>query len=183
MVGLLNGERVSAYVSNGGARLPACRGRASLRRMFGFLESVQAAGPEPLEAAMESLLKHHRGRGVCVVASDFLSFGDIPRGLNRLYAAGLEVLGIQILAPTEIDPQIAGDFRLVDAETQGTLDVSSTAELLAIYDEHRRAHEAELASGCARRGGRFVSISSESSVESVLFDVLRRQGWLGYRGS
>jgi hypothetical protein len=57
-----------------------------------------------------------------------------------LYAAGLEPLGIQILSPQEIEPDVTSDLRLVDSET--------------------------------------LPVSSVTPVESVLFDQLRRKGWI-----
>ena len=182
MMGLLSQERLSAYASHQAGeapeRLPPCRGRASLRRLFAFIESIDGGGDAPLERAVEMLLKYHRGRGVCVVLSDFLTFGDLKRGFNSLHAAGLEPWGIQILGPGEIEPDLTGDVRLVDAETRDTLDVSSAADLMAMYREYRVGWQDELARLCQRRSGRFVSISSAEPVETVLLDQLRRQGWI-----
>ena len=182
MMGLLNQERVSAYASHlrseAPERLPPCRGRASLRRLFAFAESIDGAGDAPLERAVEMLLKVHRGKGVCVILSDFLTFGDLKRGFNALHAAGLEPWGIQILGAEEVEPNLAGVLRLVDAETQNTLDVSSAADLMALYQEYRLAWQDELASLCQRRAGRFVSLGAAEPLETVLLDRLRRQGWI-----
>ena len=182
VMGLLNQERVSVYASHrtGAApeRLAPCRGRASMQRLFAFIEGIRAEGDAPLERAVEQLLTYHTGRGVCVILSDFLTFGDLKRGVNMLFAAGLEPLGIQILGPREIEPDLTGDVRLVDAEIQQTLDVSSAADLLALYQEYRRGLAEELAMLCQRRSGRFVSLSSAEPVETVLLNRLRRQGWI-----
>lgn len=182
VMGLLNNERVSAYASHQSNdapdRLPPCRGRANLRSVFQFIEGVEGRGDAPLDRAMESLLRHHSGRGVCVIVSDFLTFGDLKRGMNLLYSAGLEPLGIQILSPQEIEPDLASDFRLVDSETQDTLDISSSADLLNLYQEYRQGLENELALLCQRRSGRFLSVSSTTPVEPVLFDQLRRRRWI-----
>lgn len=182
VMGLLNNERVSAYVShqagNAPDRLPPCRGRANLRTLFQFIEGVESRGDATLDRAVELLLRHHTGRGVCVIVSDFLTFGDLKRGFNLLYAAGLEPLGIQILSPREIEPDVTTDFRLVDSETQETLDISSSDDLFALYQEYRQRLENDLALLCRRRSGRFLSVNSETPVEAVLFDQMRRKGWI-----
>jgi uncharacterized protein (DUF58 family) len=182
VMGLLNNERVSAYASHqaGGApdRLSPCRGRASLRTLFQFIESVEGHGNASVERAVELLLRHHRGRGVCVIVSDFLTFGDLKRSFNMLHATGLEPLGIQILSPQEIEPDVTSDLRLVDSETQDTLDISSSADLLNLYQEYRQGLENDLALLCRRRQGRFLPVSSATPVESVLFDQMRRKGWI-----
>ena len=182
MMGLLNNERVSAYASHQANdapdRLPSCRGRASLRSMFKFIEAIDGRGDAPLDRAVESLLRHHNGRGVCLIVSDFLTFGDLKRSFNLLYSSGLEPFGIQILSPREIDPDLASDLRLVDSETQETLDISTSSDLINLYQEYRQGLEQELSMLCRRRSGQFLSISSTTPVESVLFDELRRRGWI-----
>jgi hypothetical protein len=120
----------------------------------------------------------HVGKGVVVVLSDFLTFGDIQKAFNRLFSSGLDTLGIQILAPSEIDPELGGDARLVDSESQSILDISSGGDILAIYQEHREGFARELATLCRQRHGRFVSIGSTDPLEWVLFDLLRRRGWV-----
>ena len=85
----------------------------------------------PLRQALQ-VLKH---RSVVVVLSDFLTFGDVTRGFNLMHTAGLEIYGLQVLGPTELDPELTGDLRFVDSETQHTLDVSSVGELLGIYHD------------------------------------------------
>ncbi len=182
LIGLQNNERVSIYASHQmeGApdRLPPCRGRVSMRKMFEFIEKIEGRGDAPLEKAIESLLKYHTGRGVVMVLSDFLTFGDLKRGFNMLFATGLEPLGVQILGPQEIDPELTGDVRLVDSETQAAVDVSSAADLMSIYREYRLGLEAELTQLCQRRSGRFMSVSSAETLESLLFDQMRRRGWI-----
>jgi hypothetical protein len=82
------------------------------------------------------------------------------------------------MGPTELDPELTGDLRFIDSETQQTLDVSSVGELIGIYHEHRLALETHLSAECRKRSGRFVSISSSENIKSVLFDVLLRRGWI-----
>lgn len=182
VMGLMNNERVSAYASHqaDGApdRLPPCRGRTSLRTLFQFIENIEGRGDAPLDRAVESLLRHHSGRGVCVIVSDFLTFGDLKRSFNILYAAGLEPFGVQILSPQEIEPDVSTDWRLVDSETDETLDISSSEDLLALYQEYRLGLENELALLCQRRQGRFLPVNATTPVETVLFDQMRRRGWI-----
>jgi len=181
VMGLLGTERVSAAVFNSAGHHPAtlgpCTGRASLLKFFTFLEAVQGGGDAPLEEGIEAFLKYRVGRGIAILLSDFLTFGDMKRGFNRLFSSGFETFGIQILGRAELDPEVAGDVRFVDSETEKTLDVSP-GELLGIYREYREAFQRNLAQLCRQRSGRFVSICSEDSLQWVLFDLLRRRGWI-----
>jgi len=182
VMGLMNIERVSVYscasLQTEPVILPPVTGRASLLRFLKFLEGLGGGGEFPVERAIEEVLKRHRGKGVAVVLSDFLTLGDLTRSFNMLFNAGLEIYGLQILGPTELDPELTGDLRFVDSETQETLDVSSVGELLGLYHEHRQALETHLSAECRKRSGRFVSTSSEQSIKHLLFDTLLRRGWI-----
>ena len=181
VMGLLGIERVSVTAFNTSedrpVRLRPCTGRASMMKLFAFIEQIEGGGDAPLEEGIETFLKYHVGRGVVVVLSDYLTTGNMKRALNRLFSAGLEIFGIQVLGPSELDPEVTGDVRLVDCETEGTLDVSP-GELIALYQEYRETHQRTLTQLARSRSGRFVSTCSEDSLEWVLFDLLRRRGWI-----
>ncbi len=182
VMGLWGTERVSVWAvggeEEGPSGLPPCVGRANMMKLFSFIEGIDGGGDAPVEGAIETLLKYHSGRGVAVLLSDFLTFGDLRRAFNLLFSAGLEVFAVQVLAPGEIDPDVTGDLRLVDAESELTLDVSSAADLVRLYQEYRDSYERNLAALSRQRGGRFVSVSSAEPLRSVLFDLLRRKGWV-----
>lgn len=182
VMGLMNNERVSCWALNraGDAlrHLDPCSGRASMRKVFGFLEQVEAGGDEPIEQGIERVLHRHRGRGVAILLSDFLSMGDPARALNMLFSAGLETFGLQVLGASELEPDFAGDSRFVDTETGATLDVSAAVDLLTIYHEYRIEHETRLSDLCRGRAGRFLSCAAAESIETLLFDQLQRRGWV-----
>jgi uncharacterized protein (DUF58 family) len=182
MVGLLSGERVSVHAccqtNVAPARFAARSGRASQKRLFEFLEALTGGGDLPIERAVDSVLATHRGRGLVILLSDFLTLGNLSRAFNRLFSAGLEILALQILSPSELEPVVTGDLRLVDMETADVLDISSAGELLTYYHDQRLRLESELTAECRRRNGRFLSISSADPLETVLFDLLRRKGWM-----
>jgi uncharacterized protein (DUF58 family) len=182
LLGLMNIERVSVYAFNTpGSQpqsLPPCTGRVSRKRLFDFLEGLRPGGDYPIEGAIEHLLRWHRGRGVCVLISDFLTFADLTRPFNLLFSGGLEMFAAQILSPAELNPEVTGDLRFVDSESGHTLDVSSAGDLIGVYHEHLAALQETLSLQCRQRRGKFVSISSGDDLDAILFDTLRRQGWI-----
>jgi uncharacterized protein (DUF58 family) len=181
IMGLMNSEKVSLYacqhLGQTPVLLPPCTGRTSFRRVFDFLEGIPVGGEYPVELAVDEVLKLHRGRGVAVLLSDFLTFGNLERPLNRLFSAGLEVFAVQLLGPVELNPEVAGDLRFVDSEDGRTLDISSAGDLLGLYHEHLAGLQAGLSQACRQRSGRYLCVNSQTPLESVLFDTLRRAGW------
>ncbi len=147
-MGMMNLERLSVYACRQKGEDLQCvsgiTGRVSIRRLLEFLEGIESGGDFPIDEAVETLLRRHVGRGVAIVLSDFFTFGALERPLNLLYSAGLEVFGVQILAPAEIEPEVTGDLRFIDCENGMTLDISSVGELLGIYQEHRLALQEQI---------------------------------------
>lgn len=181
LMGLFGGEKVSVHVFNerGGTRmLKPIRGRAKRQELFRFLETVTPGGDGPIEDAIESMLKVHRGRGALFVMSDFLTTGELSRSFNLAYSAGLVPYCLQILGPSELEPELSSDLRLVDSETAATLDITGTGELVGLYREYMDSLLLRLDALCKRRTGKFCSIDSGLTTEFVLTDVLRRRGWV-----
>lgn len=182
IMGLLSVERVSVYAirqrQGQPLMLPPGAGRPRVTQLLSFLENIEGGGDAPVEDAIDTMLRFHRGRGIAILLSDFLTFSDLSRSLNLLFSRGLEVWGLQVLGPSEVNPVLEGDLRFVDSETGETLDITNAGELLSLYHDHRAWHQETLNQQCRSRNGRFVSVTSDMSMESVLFDVLCRQGWV-----
>ena len=182
IMGLLNGERVSVFVGHERddqpAMLPPAGGRQKIRPLLTFLEGIEGGGATPVEEAIDTMLRFHRGRGIVVVLSDFLTFSDLSRSFNMLFSSGLEIWGLQIFGESEVNPDVQGDLRFVDCETGGSLDVTNAGELLDIYHAQRQALHEVLDGQCRRRNGRFQATDTSESLEALLFDRLCRYGWV-----
>ena len=182
VMGLFATERVSVYAFNQtGGRMTFVgphTGRGHMRKVFSFIEGVEPGGDAPLEAGVDLLVNRHRGRGTIVLLSDFLTFGDLRRAFNALLSHGLEIFGVQILGPAEIDPEVSADLRLVDCETATTLDISAAGDLVALYQEYRLAYERNLEVLCRQRSGRFMSVNAVDSFDDTVLARMRRKGWV-----
>lgn len=180
IIGLRGQEKVSVTLVGGASaqRLQPSSGRLSQRKVFGFLENTEPGGETAFDRGIEHFLRRHSGRGVVILLSDFLSADDFLRPCNLLHGAGLELFALQILGPSELSPELHGDVRLVDSESQALLDITSAGDLLSLYHEYRESHAARLAALCRQRQGRFLTVSTADSFETIVFDTLRRRGWI-----
>jgi hypothetical protein len=64
------------------------------------------------------------------VLSDFLLEEGYETGLKTLMARGFDVVALQILDREELEPTLAGDWKLVDAEGAGEREISVSTSLL-----------------------------------------------------
>ena len=181
MMALHAGEKCSVEaLSESGPRSKQIfrTGRSSVPALFRFLGGIPAGGATPVEAGIEHFLRWHTGRGIVVVLSDFLTGGDIRRGMNLLHSAGLEPLVIQILSPWELAPELAGDLRLADSETGAVLDISASGALMEIYKEQRERLTESVGTLACERGGRFHVTASDQPPMPLFAETFRKLGWI-----
>jgi hypothetical protein len=204
-VGLINRNRVSVSIFGDGAlrRLPEMRGRHQVQRAAGFLinevrpTEARAGGGPDFNESLRAIALTRRGKGVMVVLSDFLVREGYEAGLNAL-GAGLgresgagdafDTYCLQILSPGELDPAnegagaeagVVGDVRFTDIETGESREVTVSAALLKQYKANLERYLGALATFCAARGMMHTVVRSDTDVEDVLLDTLRRRGLLG----
>jgi uncharacterized protein (DUF58 family) len=175
-VGLVNLDRVSVTGFDNTLRpkSPTFRGRAALPRLLAHLEGLEPAGVGAFSRAMRTLAPMLSGRGVAVVLSDFLDRGEVADGLRFLACRGLDVAVVQILSPEELEPTIAGDLQLSDAEDGATAEVTITTDLLERYRNALGALQARLAAVCSRLGITFVHAATDTPFDRVALRLLQK---------
>jgi hypothetical protein len=119
-----------------------------------------------------------RAGGLAIIISDLLAPEGYEAGLDALLQAGLDVIVLQVLSPQELEPAEGGDVELVDAETGEIVEVSLTERMIAVYRERLERWCAEAEDLCARRGISYCRVSTDTPLEDLLLDRLRRVGIL-----
>jgi uncharacterized protein (DUF58 family) len=175
-LGLANLDRVSvAFLGEGRATmLRPLRGKARVFEVFGFLSAPRPERLTGLAAAAHDYAGRLRGRGPLVLVSDLLDPGYLD-ALRDLAGTRCQLSVLHVLAPEELDPDVAPDARLVDRETGQAIDVSGDDELVERYHARLRDWQAEIGQFVTRRGGSYVAVSSDLDLADLLFDVLRRR--------
>ena len=103
VMALMGLERLSIYAiaseDSPPTFLKPCIGRVNMQRMLSFIEDLQPGGDRTIDETVDAVLRRHRGRGVAILLSDFLTPNRMDRPLNLLFSAGLEVFAVQVLGP------------------------------------------------------------------------------------
>ena len=176
-VGLASYDRVSLAVLQGrvARRFPPVRGKGRIFQVLAELSgAMAAAGPTDLHAAARHYAGQLRARGPLILISDLFDAGAV-QAIAELAGTRSEVVLLHVLAPDEIDPPLAGELRLVDAETSGGVDITADLTTLDAYKRRLEAWREELATAATKRRATYVPLDSTLPLADLVFAELRRR--------
>jgi uncharacterized protein (DUF58 family) len=177
-IGLVNHDRVlvdtfSARLEQG---LHGIRGRSQMWRVVQYLEQLQPTGTGDLTAAAREFAIRHAGKGVVVVISDFLDKRGYQEALRYLLARNMDIYVIQVLAREEVEPELVGDLRLVDAEDGDSAEITISAPLLKRYKDTLNAFVGGLKEWCTSRGITYIFTTNQYPFDKLILNYLRERG-------
>jgi uncharacterized protein (DUF58 family) len=176
-IGLASEDRVSVGVLSGRAarRQPSLRGSGRLFRLLANLSAVEPGrGQTDLVAAARHAGAQLSGRGVIILISDLLDPGA-DRVIRELAATKSELIVLHVLSRDELDPQLEGDLRLVDAETGDGVDVTADLATIDAYKARLAAWQADFADLAAKRRASYVPVASDLPLLELVSAELRRR--------
>ncbi len=179
-IGLCNFDRVSIYPYADGLRAPLAgvRGRRMMFQVVDYLRNLQPAGMSNLTLACKQYAIRHPQKGILLVLSDFFDKGGYEQALRYLLARNLDLYIVQVLSPQEVEPELAGDVRLVDVEDADVAEVTVGRALLNRYRQNLQAYCAGLREFCSRRGISYLFTGTEVPFDQLVLSYLRRRGLL-----
>ncbi|MEK6703144.1 MAG: DUF58 domain-containing protein [Planctomycetota bacterium] len=154
------------------------RGRRRAVELAQFICDTEPAGGFNFRQAAERIALSRRGKGVMLVMSDFLFKEGYEDGLRMLLGRGYDLIVVQVLSPDEIDPSITGDLALKDVEDSDLAEVTISSPLLKKYKQTVTAYTERLREFCGRRGMQYMLVRSDTSIETLMLDYLRKRGVL-----
>jgi len=176
-VGLASYDRVSLAALQGrvARRFPPVRGKGRIFQILADLSRTSASsGPTDLHAAARHYAAQVRARGPLILISDLFDEAAV-HAIAELAGTRSEVVVLHVLAPDEIDPPLAGELRLVDAETAGGVDITADLTTLDAYKRRLAAWRDELAAATAKRRATYVPVDSTLPLADLVFAELRRR--------
>jgi len=178
-VGLIRYDRVgvSGFSQTLGRRVPTLRGRSSVPQLFDYLQNLKAGGGTSFGKSLQNYVLRAPSPGVCVVLSDFFD-PTWEVGVRALLSRRFQVVLLQILDPKEVEPDLLGDLRLVDAETGEAREISITPGVLTKYKEALATFCGGLTDLANRHGMEYVRTTTDAPFEDLLLKTLRNAGLL-----
>jgi uncharacterized protein (DUF58 family) len=177
-IGLVNHDRVlvdsfSARLEQG---LHGIRGRSQMWRVVQYLDHLEATGSSDLTAAAREFAIRHAGKGVVVVISDFLDKRGYQEALRYLLARNMDIYVVHVLSHEEVNPELVGDLRLVDAEDGDAAEITVSAPLLKRYKDTLNAFVGGLKEWCTSRGITYIFTTNQYPFDKLILNYLRERG-------
>ncbi len=177
-IGLCRADRVKIETLGTSSRQPgpALRGRASLWRMMDYLEGIQPGANVGLAKGVKNFCLRNTGKGILVLITDLMDKEGYEKALRFLVTQQMDVYVLHVLCPEELNPEIKGDLKLIDCEDDDVAEVTISRPLL---DKYKRTVAAFLDGAkdfCNRRGMNYLMTSTDTSVETLVANYLRRRG-------
>lgn len=157
--------------------IPPARGQDGFRRLLAHLERLAPAGPTNLRASVRRFNAMKLRSGLVVLISDFFDPAGLEPALDGLRATQHRLVAVQVVRPSDADPGMQGDLRVVDCESGSGVDVAVTP---AAQERYRRAYASfneRLLEFLARRRAAHMQLNADAPVLEQL-NKLFIDGWL-----
>jgi uncharacterized protein (DUF58 family) len=156
-------------------------GKNAFFRAMGSLEEVTFEEDADIEACVKSCPDTSTKNGLTVIISDFLTESNWKKAVEYLCYKKRQVLLVQVLSPDELDPAYDGRVHLIDSESSDIADdrnmrMRITKSMLQAYQEALADFKADMKAFCSKHGVDYVTISTETPIERVLFNELLKVG-------
>jgi uncharacterized protein (DUF58 family) len=174
-VGLLNLERVGvgALRDRVAEGWPPTRGRNQVPALLDFLGRVEPSGGTSLNDGLASYAARSRQTGLAVVISDLLDPAGYESGVRALLERRFDVHLVHVLSPEEMNPELAGDLRLVDSETGEMRELSMDGDAVRAYRERLRQFLDRAETFCRTKEIGYHRIASDVPIEEFVLAQLR----------
>ncbi len=177
-VGLCHGDRVRvAALGPLGAKAPPLRGRSNLWQMLAYLDSIPSGQDVSLHDGIRDFALRV-GTGVVVLISDLMDKQGYESALRMLIGRQMDVVVIHLLAAEELEPELRGDLRLVDAEDNEAAEVTLNDFALQRYRQTVSTFIESTRQFCGRRNITYLMARNDMPVEELITKYLLRRGVL-----
>ena len=182
-ISLANSDRVALYTlaERLTTTLPSTYGKSQFGRIQKVLTTVEAGGTTNLTECLKHLATHQPQAGVVIILSDFLDSTGYTAGINSLLGRGFALTLVHIQCQEEIEPPPTGEWRLEDAETGETKEITINEETITHYRNRQKEFCENLQSYCTQQGVGYIRICTDVDYESVIMNSMQRAGFIQRR--
>ncbi len=175
-IGLSTLDRVGAvgFADELGMPKPPQRGRQQIFPLLRYFESLPCRGATALNRVLQNYASRSHRSGLAIVISDLFDPEGYERGLDALAYNRFDVLLIQLVDESEIQPQLDGALRLHDVESDQQRRLTVNRRLLDLYRQKVTDYFEGIETFCAKRNIEYLRASTVVPFEDLVLRYLRR---------
>ncbi|MBE7079607.1 MAG: DUF58 domain-containing protein [Clostridiales bacterium] len=156
-------------------------GKNAFFRAMGTFDSLEFTDDVDIEKCITNTPDMSTNNGLTVIISDFFTESNWKKAVDYLCYKKRQVLLIQVMTPDEIDPAYDGRVNLIDSESVDAADfrnlkIRITRSMQEAYDEALKDFKEDMKAFCSKRGVDFITVSTDTPIERVLFGELLKVG-------
>lgn len=182
-IALANSDSVTLYTLSDilNRKLPIIYGKSQYARFLHALTTIKADGITQLTPCLTQFAISQAQASVVIILSDYLDPEGYTDGINALIGRGYALKLIHIQCAEEIEPPPMGEWRLEDAETGETKEITINEETAAHYHKRHKEFCQNLSRFCTGKGIGYNQISTDISIETMILEKLQRSGLIERR--
>ena len=179
-IGLSNLDRIgiTAFNTTDMNRLPTERGKGKIFTVLNFLDQIDGTGETDLESAFHNFVHMTKRRGLVVLISDLFDPKGFTAGLNMLKFQKHDLFVIHIIDEKEAEPNLLGDYHLVDVETDQLRPVTINENHIKRYQVLFKKYCDDLDRYCTQREISLVRTMTKAPFEELILRIFRMGGFV-----
>ncbi len=179
-IGLSNLDRIgiTAFNTTDMNRLPTERGKGKIFTVLNFLDQINGTGETDMEHAFRNFVHMTKRRGLVVVISDLFDPKGFTAGLNMLKFQKHDLFVIHIIDEKEAEPNLLGDYHLVDIETDQLRPVTINENHIKRYKALFNKYCDDLDRYCTQREISLVRTMTKAPFEELILRIFRMGGFV-----
>jgi len=179
-IGLANLDRVNvvAYADRVKAELPSQRGKGRILEIFRFLSELSPGGESDARESFRTYCMRMRRRGLAVVISDCFDARGFEDALDVFRHFRHDVFVIHIACHEEQEPELNGEFTLIDAESRTNHAITITSDLLNDYKAEYARFCRQIECYCRKHRFGYIRAATDFSFEDLILKDFRQGRFL-----
>ena len=179
-IGLSNLDRIgiTAFNTTDMNRLPTERGKGKIFTVLNFLDQIDGTGETDLEQAFHNFVHMTKRRGLVVLISDLFDPKGFTAGLNMLKFQKHDLFVIHIIDEKEAEPNLLGDYHLVDVETNQLRPVTINENHIKRYQALFKKYCDDIDRYCTQREISLVRTMTKAPFEELILRIFRMGGFV-----
>ena len=172
----LDSIEIHGFTNRLSQRILSTGGRHRISHVMDALSAMEAGGRSDYLAVVREFITSYSQRGVVIILADFLDEGGCERALQYLSDFGHELMLLHVWDPEDRDPPWDGQLDLTDAESGTTIEIGFDGAARENYVQAFDDFAKNLQRIGLRNSGRYVGLSTSTSIEEAVFGPIVRSG-------